>query len=66
MPGWQQRHADVNGAYLYYEVAGEGPALVLVHARVADSRMWDPQVATFAPQHRVIRYDMRGFGRSSA
>jgi len=26
--------------------------------------MWDPQWETFRPSHRVLRYDMRGFGRS--
>lgn len=56
--------ADANGATLYYEVAGEGEPLVLVHAGIADGRMWDVQVDTFSQQYRVIRPDMRGFGRS--
>ena len=56
--------ADVNGAMLYYEVAGEGEPLVLVHAGIADSRMWDGQVETFARRYRVIRYDLRGFGKT--
>ena len=34
-------YADVNGARLYYEVAGEGHPLVLLHAGICDSRMWD-------------------------
>jgi 3-oxoadipate enol-lactonase len=49
---------------LYREVAGEGPPVVLVHAGICDSRMWDPQWETFGRAHRVVRYDMRGFGRS--
>ena len=49
---------------LYREVAGDGPPVVLVHAGICDSRMWDPQWETFRPAHRVVRYDMRGFGRS--
>jgi len=49
---------------LYAEVAGEGPAIALVHAGVCDSRMWDPQWETFRRSHRVLRYDLRGFGRS--
>ena len=49
---------------LYYEVVGEGSPVVLVHAGIADSRMWDPQWVTFPRSHRVVRYDMRGFGRS--
>ena len=49
---------------LYAEVAGEGPAIALVHEAVCDSRMWDPQWETFTRSHRVLRYDLRGFGRS--
>jgi 3-oxoadipate enol-lactonase len=51
---------------LYVEVAGEGaPPVVLVHAGVADSRMWDPQWAPFSAAYRAIRFDLRGFGRSA-
>jgi len=57
--------APVDGGELYYEVAGEGPAVVLGHAGIADCRMWDPQMAPFSERYRVIRYDVRGFGRSS-
>ena len=56
--------AEIEGARLYYEMAGEGPWLVLVHAGIADLRMWDEQLAVFATHFRVVRYDMRGFGRS--
>src|SRR5262245_20465568 len=56
--------AEVNGAYLFYEVAGDGPAVVLIHAGIADSRMWDEQFEAFAQHFRVIRYDARGYGRS--
>ena len=56
--------AEVNGTTLYYEVAGEGHPLVLIHAGIADSRMWDDQWNLFAEQFRVIRYDIRGCGRS--
>lgn len=51
-------------AELHREVAGEGPPVVLVHAGICDSRMWDPQWETFPRAHRVVRYDLRGFGRS--
>jgi len=54
----------VNGAGLYYEVAGDGEPLVLVHAGICDSRMWDGQFEPFAQHYRTIRHDMRGFGRS--
>ncbi len=49
---------------LYYEEAGEGESLVLGHAGFVDSSMWDPQWEAFVQQYRVIRYDMRGFGKS--
>ena len=55
---------DVNGARLYYEVAGAGHPLVLVHAGICDSRMWDEQWEVFSQHFLVIRYDMRGFGKS--
>jgi 2-hydroxy-6-oxonona-2,4-dienedioate hydrolase len=57
--------AGVNGARIYYEVAGEGDPLVLVHAGIADSRMWEGQFTAFADRYRVIRYDMRGFGMTA-
>jgi 3-oxoadipate enol-lactonase len=57
-------YVAVHGARLYYEMMGEGHPLILVHAGIADSRMWDDQFAVFAERYRVIRYDIRGFGRS--
>jgi 3-oxoadipate enol-lactonase len=49
---------------IYSEVAGKGPPVVLVHEGICDSRMWDPQWETFTRDHRVLRFDLRGFGRS--
>lgn len=49
---------------LYYEEKGTGSALVLLHAGVADSRMWDEQFDVFAESHRVVRCDLRGYGNS--
>ena len=57
---------EVDGARLWYEAMGSGEPLVLLHAGVADSRMWDDQVAVFAAGFRLIRYDARRFGRSGA
>jgi pimeloyl-ACP methyl ester carboxylesterase/glyoxylase-like metal-dependent hydrolase (beta-lactamase superfamily II) len=58
-------YADVNGTWLYYEVAGEGEAVVLVHGNGLDRRMWDGQFDVLAREFRVLRYDVRGFGRSA-
>ena len=56
----------VDGGELYYERAGEGFPVVLVHGPLWDRRIWEPQVEAFAEQHDVIRYDQRGHGRSPA
>lgn len=64
LPGVESGSVAVNGARLAYDVAGAGEPLVLVHAGIADRRMWDAQVPAFAARYRVIRYDMRGFGES--
>jgi pimeloyl-ACP methyl ester carboxylesterase len=53
-----------NGARIYYEVEGSGPAVVLIHAGVANLRMWDDQVPALRDDYRVIRYDTRGYGRT--
>lgn len=57
--------ATVNGTKLYYEIAGEGPSLVLVHGFTLDTRMWDDQFVLFTEHYRVVRYDARGFGQSA-
>jgi 3-oxoadipate enol-lactonase len=57
-------YAEVDGGRLSYETSGKGPALVLIHAGFLDSRMWDTQFQLFSENYRVIRYDVRGFGKS--
>jgi 3-oxoadipate enol-lactonase len=54
-----------DGGRLQYSTAGEGDPVVFIHGFGLDSGMWDPQWQPFATRHRVIRYDMRGYGRSS-
>jgi 3-oxoadipate enol-lactonase len=49
---------------VWYDVHGEGPAVTLVHAGVADSRMWEPQLRAFSAAHTVLRVDLPGFGKS--
>ena len=55
----------VNGTRLYYEEAGAGRVVVLVHGFTLDTRMWDDQFQPLAQNFRVIRYDLRGFGQSA-
>jgi 3-oxoadipate enol-lactonase len=49
---------------VWFDVHGEGPAVALVHAGIADSRMYDPQLRTFPEAHQVVRVDLPGFGES--
>ena len=56
--------APVEGTRLYYELKGEGPAVVLIHGGQLDSRMWDDQFDALAKQFTAIRYDVRGYGGS--
>ncbi len=51
---------------LYYEIAGNGHALVLIHGGLVDCGLWDDQFEVFARRYRTLRYDVRGFGRSQA
>ena len=55
---------EVSGSSLFYERAGAGKTVVLLHANYVDRRMWDPQFQELARQFDVIRYDARGLGRS--
>jgi pimeloyl-ACP methyl ester carboxylesterase len=65
MQGVTEGTAELNGASIYYQLAGAGPPLVLVHGFSLDTRMWDEQFEVFAELFTVLRFDVRGFGRSS-
>jgi len=56
---------DVNGARLWYDEAGHGPAVVLLHGGLGDSELWKPVVPLLATRFRTIRTDLRFFGRSA-
>jgi pimeloyl-ACP methyl ester carboxylesterase len=64
MPRTKSGFAAVNGAEIHYETAGQGMPLVMIHAGVADRRQWNNEFAVFARNYRVLRYDMRGYGKS--
>jgi 3-oxoadipate enol-lactonase len=52
---------------LTYDRAGpaDGPTVVLLHAGVADRRMWEPQWPGLTATCDVVRLDLRGFGESA-
>lgn len=56
--------ATIDGARIHYVRAGEGLPVIFLHAGVADSRMWEPQLKAFAKHFDVVAPDMRGFGKS--
>lgn len=57
-------HVPVAGGALYAEAEGQGLPLVLIHAGIANLRMWDETVAALRDHYSIIRYDTRAFGLS--
>jgi pimeloyl-ACP methyl ester carboxylesterase len=55
----------VDGGKLYYESAGEGENIVLLHDGMVNREIWDGQFPLLAKTYRVVRYDRRGYGKSS-
>jgi pimeloyl-ACP methyl ester carboxylesterase len=56
---------DVEGGKLYYEMAGRGDTLVMIHDGALHRETWDEQWTPFARQFTVVRYDRRGYGKSA-
>jgi pimeloyl-ACP methyl ester carboxylesterase len=56
--------AHIHGVDLAYRMSGAGQTIVLIHAGICDQRMWKRQAVAFSADHRVLRYDCRGFGQS--
>jgi 3-oxoadipate enol-lactonase len=55
----------VDGGKLFYEIAGKGENIVLLHDGMVNHRIWDEQFPVLAKNYRVVRYDRRGYGKSS-
>lgn len=56
---------DINDGQIYYQDDGKDLPVVFIHAGYVDSRMWDNQITPFSEKFRVIRYDVRGYGKST-
>jgi pimeloyl-ACP methyl ester carboxylesterase len=56
--------AAVAEPVLYYESCGTGKPLILIHGGQLDCRMWDDQFQQFSQYFQVVRYDVRGYGKS--
>ena len=63
-PRIESGYVLIDNAKIYYQVAGRGTPLIMIHAGVADSRQWKNEFAHFSKSYRVLRYDMRGYGKS--
>lgn len=57
-------YADSGEAKIYYEVHGDGPAVVFAHGRGGNAASWWQQVPEFSRSYKVIVFDHRCFGRS--
>ena len=64
MKNTHQGTVSVGDGVLYHEMAGSGDPLVLCHAGFVDGRMWDGQWEEFSRCFRVVRFDMRDYGKS--
>jgi 3-oxoadipate enol-lactonase len=59
------RTLDVPGGKISYEEAGRGRPIILLHEGIADRRMWNREFSLLSRDHRVVRYDLRGYGGST-
>jgi 3-oxoadipate enol-lactonase len=64
-PTVKSGYAEINGSSLYYEVAGKGEPIVFIHGNFGDRRHWDFQFGSLSNIYKVVRYDLRGFGKSA-
>ncbi len=55
-----------NGIEINYDIAGAGPCITMSHSLACNLHMWDPQMQALTKTYKVLRYDTRGHGQSSA
>jgi len=57
---------SANGIDINYTIDGEGPWLTLSHSLACNLHMWDEEARRLSQRYKVLRYDTRGHGASSA
>jgi len=65
LPNVESGYIQVDGGKIFYEAAGQGPVIIMIHDGLLHRETWNAQFAVFAKHYRVIRWDRRGYGRSS-
>jgi 3-oxoadipate enol-lactonase len=55
---------NVEDGKMFYEIAGDGDWLVLIHDGLVHREVWNGQFLEFAKKYKVVRYDRRGYGKS--
>jgi pimeloyl-ACP methyl ester carboxylesterase len=66
MPPFDEWQLDLHGHRLIYRIAGQGPAVVLIHGMLNSSRHWERVAAGLADRYTVIAPDLLGHGDSTA
>ena len=64
-PATDSGYIQVDGGRLFYEIAGQGENIVLLHDGMVHREIWDEQFPVLAKNYRVVRYDRRTYGKSS-
>ena len=59
-------YVDVNGARIFYQVAGQGTPLLLIHGFPLSGQLYQSQLTGLSSRFQVITPDLRGFGKSQA
>ena len=54
----------IDGRRIAYREVGHGPPIIFLHGLGGNSQSWEPQFAAFSGGHRVVAWDMPGFGSS--
>src|SRR5437867_6953607 len=65
VPNVESGYIQVDAGKIFYEAAGLGPVIIMIHDGLLHRETWNAQFAVFAKHYRVIRWDRRGYGRSS-
>lgn len=61
---FESGYVEVDGGKLYYQSAGVGENIILIHDGLVHNVIWDQQFLEFAKTNHVVRYDRRGYGNS--